>query len=216
MTMQFHSTYQMELNAGNALMAELGKRLQNLEKTKALTDKRYTQWSSVAAKPAPSSANEGAAPILGMIFSSFFETLFGGMPIMQAFDGMVGDSMQGLGTLGVMGAEDGAHASLQRTGQINHSLKSARIKQHGAASKRQADQMEMLRMMMHMMMNMMAEQNGDASGEGEESLVPDALRDPKMARFKQNRHSISCVRTLFQREAEITAPRFEAPRYNYA
>ena len=53
----------------------------------------------------------------------------------------------------------------------------------------------------------------------QEEIAGDVLRRPRVAQFKQNRHSpaMDCIRSAFERSANtITPPLFAQPRYRMA
>lgn len=225
MTMQLTTTFQMDATA-NAIHIDLEKTLQgalkNLQKTKDRTDARYAQWRDIAAQPAPmpvAPSPAESAPMAGMLLAALLDNLFGGLPLFQLFGGMMGDGISGAAGLGMMATADDtttSKESLHRSAGLNSALKHSQVKKYRNASASQQAQMQLLQEMAALLlMNMAAQQRGETTtdGEGDEGLVPDVLRHPKMARFKQNRHSMSCIRTLFSHETDITVPRFTAPRY---
>ena len=82
--------------------------------------------------------------------------------------------------------------------------------------KTQTDKMKTLKQMALMILAAMQEDAAEGTSEGRsggsDDVVPDVLRDPKVARFKQNRHSMNCVRTMFQRQAGQVTSIYPVPR----
>jgi hypothetical protein len=72
------------------------------------------------------------------------------------------------------------------------------------AQTRQAEELAQMKQMMMAILALMLSQQRNARRDAE--IVPDVLRDPKLARFKQNRQSLSCIKTLFARQADLVAP----------
>lgn len=186
----------------------------------------------------PTSGDTSGADILSCLLGSLFMDFFLGMPLFQGLGGGMGMGMgagfseatQGLAHIGVMNAVDSQNTAphlrgmpkASRSTSFDDILITAQQTEHLQAVANQTNkmrQMVMLRQMMAMLLTQMVnaqDQEEGKSGGGSDGLVPDVLRDPKLARFKQNRQSISCIRTLFQRQSDMIAPRHSAPQYKFA
>lgn len=231
MTVQTSPLYSMNIQTGNQLLKEINKAIQTAQagasknaKHPFAMPKAPKQNEMVAEAPA---TNNGGGDIFSCLIGSLFlDMFFGGMPIMSG----MGEATRGLAQIGLMNGVEAAHETQQprkmrmnpapqRAVSFDDVLMTAQQTEHLQAVASQTNkmrQMVMLRQMLamlvaQMMNNMQEEGEGKSGGDG--GLVPDVLRDPKLARFKQNRQSISCIRTLFQRQTASLKPAFSGAQY---
>lgn len=221
MTVQTSPLYSMNIQAGNQLLKEINKAVQSAQGQMKKNAKHPFAMPAAQAAPAkPATADNGGGDIFGALLGSIFLDMFFGMPMMQG----LGDASRGLAQIGLMNAiedeqpEQRMRKPAPRAASFDEILMTAEQTEHLQAVASQTNkmrQMVMLRQMMAMLMAqiMNAQEEGEGkSGSGEGGLVADVLREPKLARFKQNRQSISCIRTLFQRQsAMVSAPKFSVP-----
>lgn len=212
------------IDAGDALMKQIAAQLQAMQQAntmpQATTQANSKDWLSFVEEPKTvSDSNDFVASTLVTVL---LDSLFG----FGLFSSM-GQAAQGVAQMTAMEhATRGnqPNGQLQRTAMLNDELNKRAFAMNTSGQKKQTQQMKMLQQMMAMLlMNMLSNQSEDeGSDEGEgmvrakkkqNDVVNDVLRHPTMARFKQNRQSIACIRTMFQRQADIVAPKFAAPRY---
>jgi hypothetical protein len=190
-----------------ALLQEMLKEmavLQN-EQRRQQQQQKQNSWRNIA-KPQESAMD----PLLGMLLSSM---LFGGL-----FGGF-GDMGQNLGALGQLGMLNAAEGSSDATpmDQTTDRMAQMSLMNTVMSGNKSGGGMDMMSVVLMIMILKALTQNGEAQGEtggnGGEMLAPDILRHPKMARFKQNRQSISCSKTLFKRQMnDVFAPRHGTPK----
>lgn len=208
------------IDAGDALMKQIADQLQAMEQIKKATQK---DWQSlVQSTAAPQASGNGSNDFMATtLVTVLLDSLFGfGM-----FSGM-GDAAHGMAQMTAMEHTTRGNGQMQRTAQLNEELNKRAFALSTGSQKKQTQQIKMLQQMMAMLlMNMLSSQSGEDEGseEGEmfkakaknDDMVHDVMRHPAMARFKQNRQSIACIRTMFQRQADIVTPKMNAPRYAF-
>ena len=211
MTISFNDFNASTVNTGESLLHELTRSLRTTQATQAQTKARYGQWRAMA-NPAPTETATGMI-FETMLMSLLMQTLFG-MPMLSGF-GVSDDAIHGLGALGSgMHHEqsDRQSHSIEKAALINQALvdaQRARMTQLSHTQSAKTQQLTaMKRAIATLLISLMNAEEDTGSSEGDEGLVPDVLRHPKLARFKQNRHSISCVRTMFKNQANAVVPQF--------
>lgn len=169
----------------------------------------------------------------GMLAGLVVDGFFGGLPM--------SDMMKSLAQFGAMNAQEDYNDSnaspeayfaaqqkemrrkmQKQKGPVAFDELTAMMQQEEAldtvlAEQSQVQQLEMLKYMaMMLMMQIMQQERALQTPKSDHGMATDVLRHPKMARFKQNRQSVSCIRTLFQREMRHVAPRMNAPKCTLA
>lgn len=203
--------YSMTMKAGESLVGDLERALAEIQASQIKTKTRFQDWKTVAKAPRdPQSTQLIDAGMMGF----FLDFLFG----MPMFSG-VSDAAQGMMQVGLMAHQDMGRANAKPSSiSFEDLLSSQRRVMNGALSdqKSQAAQMKKMRqmamLMLWMMMNQDDSDGSQGESEGHEMIATDVLRHPKLARFKQNRHSLSCIREMFQNQAVSVAPRFDTLR----
>lgn len=217
MTDQMTPLYSMSMKTGESLIRDLERQLSAVAVTQAKTKAKFQNWKAVVKQPQD---NEASGLVEAGMMGFFLDFLFG-MPI---FSG-VSEAAKGMLDIGLM-----AHSA---TGKENSNtmpdmaMLNALIGGQGrkrdqalSGQTMQAANMKKMRtvVMMMVMMMMQDAENTESGGSGEGSMLTgdmmaaDVLRHPKLARFKQNRHSLACIREMFQVQAEAVIPKFNAPR----
>lgn len=230
MTVQTNPMYSMNIQSGAQLLKEINKAIQTAQDSQV---KKPKHPYAVPTKQSnemtgfQTSADNGGGEMMSCLLGTMFLDMLFGMPVFQG----LGDASRGLAQIGLMSAQEDEHEKPvlrsvpkqpQRVASFDEILMAAQQTEHLKAVASQTNkmrQMAMMRQMLAMLLTQMLTQQDQTegkSGSGEGGLVPDVLRDPKLARFKQNRQSISCIRTLFARQASMTAPKFQAPKFNFA
>lgn len=211
--------YNMNVVAGEALMNQIALQLKVMQDAKTTTQKRYSDWRSIAYEPAPSAQQSNE-----LIATSLVTVLLDGLFGMGLFSGL-GDAAHGMAQMTAMEHASRGNSQLQRSAQLNEALNKRLFQTSQGAQNGQTQQMKLLQQMMAMLlMSMLTQQGGDETGsaggsKGQQAnaknadVVPDVLRHPAVARFKQNRQSIACIRTMFQRQADVVTPKFQALKY---
>jgi hypothetical protein len=194
------------LEAGEAMMKEISAQMNALRATKKTNIKRHTDWRKLTEEPAPMHRPEN--DMMGLsILSMLLQCLFG-LPV---FAGL-GETAKGLLQFGIMGAVDEENPTLSHVKRLNKTLNDTQFNKAMNKNADQIQQMEMVKAITALLIAHMGghtEEESTSGGSSDDGLIPDVLRHPTVARFKQNRHSMSCVRTLFQRQAEAVAPRLK-------
>jgi hypothetical protein len=209
--------FSMSMKAGESLMQDLTRAVAASQAAQVKTKTRFQNWKAVVKQPQDAQAT---ALVEAGMMGFFLDFLFG-MPI---FSG-VSDAAKGLLDIGLMGHSDMGRdnmSAMPDMAALNALISSQSHRRDGALSsqRNQTAQMKKMRQMVMMMLLMMmqdAENGGSGDSEGVSlsqapEFAQDVLRHPKLARFKQNRHSLACIRTMFQNQADTVAPRFNAPR----
>ena len=220
MSAQTTPLYTMSIPSSEALLKEVTEQLAAVQKAQQQNKRRYQNWKSVANNP------QGHDSMMSgnMLFSFLLEGLFG-LPFFSGFS-EIGQGMAHMGAMQLSDQPDTRKVAdpydLDMTDRAY-----GKASKHNAAQQKQLEMWQQMTMMLILMMMQQLQQQQGESGSGGavgpdrfgmpkrkgEDLVPDALRDPKMARFKQNRATISCIRTMFQRQADAVVPRYSAPKY---
>lgn len=235
MTGQTTELFAANLRDSESLMQDLAKSLAKLEAAQKITQraaKAHSQWRPSA----PSQSDPGTQAMMNSLLTTFLLDGLFGMPMVSSMfqnpmlAGMA-EPMHALAQVGMMmGMEDedeiepGFYVPSPKAQKAAHfddvvfaAEKKAYMKAVTAQKNQKRQMVMMKRMVMMLMLQIMQQQNEDEEGGGGEALVPDALREPKLARFKQNRQSVSCIRTLFMRQADIVSvPRVRAPHLRCA
>jgi hypothetical protein len=208
MSMNFnHLTAQTTLS-GESLVREINRSILSIQNTTKSTQSRYKTWTMQAK--APQRSGSGETPMATMfemtLMSCLVHALFG-LPMMQGL-GLADQTVDALGYVA-----GGAHHSLAdgrfapRTvrgpGAHMMALEQHRVQNALSSQKDKVGELlSMKEMIMALLILMLAgETKGDSGKGGEDMLAPDVLRHPKLARFKQNRHSLDCIRSMFQEQA---------------
>jgi len=206
--------FSMSMKAGESLMQDLERAILSSQNAQVKTKQRFQNWKAVVKQPADT---QSVALVEAGLMGFFLDFLFG----MPMFSGM-SDAAKGLLDVGLM-----AHSDMGRDKQstmpdmsaLNELISMQSHRRDAAISghKSQAAQMKKMRQMVMLMVLMMMQDSEEGSGETggrAPEYAQDVLRHPKLARFKQNRHSLACIRTMFQNQADSVAPRFtgRAPR----
>ncbi len=216
MTISFNDFNAAAQLTGESLLQELNRSILKTASGRKTTQSRYGNWRASTTGNASSGETPGGMVFETLMMSLLMQTLFG-LPMFQGF-GFSNDTVQGLAALG-----SGLHHSAASDGpremfdgpSISQSLMNSQRTRFQNASRAQDARVDQLQdMKKHILLIltwlMLQEEKGD-SGEGE-AIAPDILRHPKLARFKQNRHSMECIRTLFKNQAAVVTPVFGAPR----
>ena len=212
MTQQLTPLYSMSMKAGESLMQDLSRAIQQTQNSQLKTKERFQNWKAVVKQPADA---QGGSLVEAGMMGFFLDFLFG----MPMFSG-VSDAAKGLLDIGLMAHSDTAKdnkSQMPDLGALNALISGQAHRRDAAISgqKMQSAQMKKMRQMVMLMVLMMMQDSEETSGETggrAPEYAQDVLRHPKLARFKQNRHSLSCIREMFQHQAGTVAPRFNAPR----
>lgn len=205
------------VEAGEAMIQNITAQMQALRAVKKKNHQRHTDWRALMeeehyAPVAPTQTMDMSSMSLLMML---LQCLFG-LPV---FGGM-GEMLKGVIEVAALNMADENNPNMARIKQINKTLSDTQYHKAMRGNQNQMQQMEMIKQITTLLMMQM--QNGHQDDEDESAggstgqshgLAADVLRHPTMARFKQNRQSVSCIRTLFQRQVEQVAPSYSAPRY---
>lgn len=231
MTIQSTPLYSMNVKAGTQLLEEITKAVQSVKSdaVKAPVKKHPHARPQAERKDNPFDLG-GSGDMLGFMMGSMFLDMLFGMPMLS----MLGEGSHGLAQVGMMNMleddrmrreKNKAHKEIMpmpRAASFDEVVMAAERSeclQAVAAQKNKMRQLVMLRQLMAMLMEQMntaQDESDEGKGDGTDGLVVDVLREPKMARFKQNRQSMACIRTLFARQSTIVVPKMNAPRYAFA
>jgi hypothetical protein len=214
MTISFNDLNASAMMSGEALIAELNRSILGMQKAKTGTSTKYTNWRA-RANAGPAGETPSGLVFETLFMSLMFHSLFG-MPMFSGL-GLGQEAATGLGALGSALHHDMAPHDMNTAEHVvNTALLAEQKKRFEAISSAQNAQLsefgDMKKMLMLLMAWMMAQQQSGKSGSGDsEQVAPDVLRHPKLARFKQNRHSMDCIRSLFKDQAATVTPLFKAP-----
>ena len=218
------TSLQPMINDSHALLAQLVLNMRQTQMQANVTQNQYQAWRGQARPQAFLRSgnvddNSITANLLEAVLSQFVMGDIFGIPLT--------DTAQGL-----MMAAQSAHGAESPTrypqAQVQRYENDALIEQayamfYGAAmdeqQQKQAQAAKLQETLMLLLLSMILEQkNAHAAAQKPktEEVVPDVLRHPRVARFKQNRHSIDCIREAFSRQVETMMPRFDKPRYRPA
>lgn len=214
------SVFNSTLQNGEELLAQLVEALRESNQQTRATKSRYQNWRGQAKPQAFVRDGQNAG---GSLFEAMFtEMVLGGLFGMPMFGSMAPGMVEGLhgasltGMVGRGAQEDSTAAELQRF------IEDSDLEDHYAElceqvlAAQRAQQLEMTRQKKMLLLAMMALLM-QTPAKPREELAQDVLRHPARARFKQNRHSIDCIKSAFARQADsVLAPRFTAPKYRMA
>lgn len=198
--------YTMSIASSESLLQELVQSLATVRTTQQKNTRKYQNWRAVANNPATQNDQMMGG---NMLFNFLLEGLFG-MPLFAGLS----DMTQGMAHMGAMSLTD-REQERRVVDPYSMDLADAAYENARARNKAQEKQLQMwqhMAMLMLMAMLQQQAQQGEKSGDAD-GLVPDILRHPTMARFKQNRASVACIRTMFQRQADAVTPSYQAPKY---
>ena len=226
MTLTTTPTYSLNFDASQVLFQDISKaqatiaRMTKRTKAKVKTPKRRAKPVAKAKKTTPADPAAGTLTTC-LLGSILLDTLFG-LPL---FSGL-SEATQGLAHVGLLGAQESYKEAYQEPAakkapksraapvastfrDMTLAAKQEELLEMLLAQMGQAEQLALLKQMTKTLMAHIAMQRRSAPGlTPVQELVPDAYREPKMGQFKQNLHSVSCIRTLFARESRITAPKY--------
>ena len=217
MTISFNDLNASAMMSGESLMAELMHSIQATQRVKSGTSAKYTNWRAKASSTNPAVETPSGLIFETLFMSFMFHSLFG-LPMFSGFH-LGQDAATGLGALGSALHHDMAPSDAKTMERfVNQALLSEQKKRFDDISSAQNAQLsefgDMKKMLMLLMAWMVSQQNGGKSDSGEsEHVAPDILRHPKLARFKQNRHSMDCIRSQFKSQAATVTPLFGSPSF---
>lgn len=203
------SLYSLEgsLNQGHHLADQLVKALRQSQNGYNQTKNRHQAWR------AKSQPDNDMSEMFGALLG---DTMFAGAlssPLMDLVEGLI-DVMHA-------NQENTPRAARQREEkaaqhyEVDAEMEEAYttlVTQILRAHKEQQEQLQKTQRMLVLTMAAMLKE--EHAKKQDHDIAADVLRKPAVARFKQNRHSMDCIRTAFANQAEsIAAPRFNAPRY---
>ena len=198
------------LAEGHELIAQLTATLRHAQHETRHTKSQLKQWRA-QSKPTPHTNDTSS-----MMMSSLLGGLFG-LPL---FDSLSPAIAQGLQAAVLMdGANDSRSDRSRSRYQIDQTLEDhysdlfhAFLSEQTIHQKTMKHQKKMV--LMALLAMLMQEEDTEHAPE---LVAGDVLRRPSYARFKQNRHSMDCIREAFQRQADsVTTPQFNRPRYRMA
>lgn len=203
-----------------ALLADMNAAMTALQGRRRDNAQRRREWQALKRDNAPSSLGGSMSGVMfeNMLMGLLVESLFG-MPVFSGLD-LSDETVRSLGFLGTAmhhdmtekkGADDKQNDP-DRDPILDEFIsmaaldgQKARLDNADARHAAQMAELQQLKRLIMVLMAAMAAQNRDKARKRDADLVPDVLRDPKMARFKQNRHSMACIKTLFKRQVAQVA-----------
>lgn len=201
-----------------ALLTMLQTSMRQNARAQQQTRTRYQAWRAQpkAGTPSGNMMLEAMAPALFDAFLGFLFTT----PLLAPLGAGPEEAMIA-GT--AYGAWDGMTTRKPAT-EFNHYVLNDAVNEAQAktfdetieAQDAQAQQLETLQQITILLLQLLQQQQKATSTKAEATLASDVLRHPQLARFKQNRHSLDCIRTEFAKTADVVAPKFCGSRYTLA
>ncbi len=215
------SAFTGTLHKGEELLSQLIEALRESNEQTRKTKRHYQQWR---AQPKPQAfLRDQQSAAGGMLESVLTEMVLGslfGMPMFISLSSAMVDGLHGAALTSMVGRgaqEESPHAELQEFMLDAETEEEYAAMCAQALAAQQAQQQEMSRQKKLLLMALVTLLMQPDTAKPRENVVPDVLRHPARARFKQNRHSIDCIRSAFSRQADsVLAPRFSAPKYRMA
>lgn len=211
-------------------MAQIALQLKDMQVNKVQTKQRYSDWRSIVAEePAKPSYAHGNDMMATSLVTVLLDCLFGG-GFFSSMGGL-GDVLHGAAQMGGMEATTRpTHKpvqNLERQAEMNEQLNKMAYQRAMSGANGQNAQMQLMQQMIAMLlMNMLSNQQGSGEGKtggskgqsvaAKSDVVPGAFCNGTsvvLSQLKQNRQSICCIRTMFQRSADIITPKFETLKY---
>jgi hypothetical protein len=198
------------------LLADMNAAMATLKGRRKETAARRRDWQALKKENTPAVVGLPSGVMFeNMLMGLLVEGLLG-LPVFSGLD-LADETVRGLGFLGTALHHDAAEKDghpIRDDAPVLESFLSmavldgqkARLDNTDAAHKMQMAELAQLKKMMLMLMAAVAAQNRARDADRNADLVPDVLRHPKIARFKQNRHSMTCIKTMFQRQSNMMAP----------
>ncbi len=193
---------------GRNVLRDLDRELKKSRTARRTTVKSRSEWRK---KNAPSSDGMGISGVAfeNMLMGLLCQSLFG-LPMMAGL-GLTDDTVQALGFLGTALHHDATEKKENSSADVVEMVSTALLASEGAAfdaaetaQARQEAELAQLRKMVMLLMAAMVAQQRRAPRE---DVAADVLREPNIARFKQNRQKIACIQTLFARQADMVMPK---------
>lgn len=221
--MRNQPAFPITLQAGQELAVQLLAALRDSQQQTRSTNNHYQAWRG-QSRPQAFLREDGGGlfeAMLTEVIMAGLGTLFGGTPL---FDTMHSMSQVAYGTNIAMRSDNTTQAEIQRF-ESDKALEAAYALIHAETLQKQAEQQQKLAKTQKMLAAMMKALDEQANDEPlfphrpQEEIAGDVLRRPRVAQFKQNRHSpaMDCIRSAFERSANtITPPLFAQPRYRMA
>jgi len=235
MTTQIPQFLGLDLAGSEAVLAELTRTMHAMQKAqqgKLRAKKDFQQWraapsATTAFRPAPR-RDEGMDTMMNMFLGGvLFASIMGpeGLGGMAPMLGMFGALMMQQNCSGAYASEE----TVAMDFFMQQNMPKNQPKMFSDLTL-EAEQAEMMQQMMgtkpnmafvrqlHAMLAMqVAQQQRDAEQQlsKKQDIVPDVLRKPEMAQFKQNRQSMVCTRTMIRRQTKEMLGA-KAPAYKYA
>jgi hypothetical protein len=134
--------------------------------------------------------------------------MFFGLPIFEGLQ-MADETARALGMLGTAAHHEGSSTkSPSRSNErvfsdMLHAVEEMELAEAETVQEAQARELADIKKMLMAVMAMMMMQQRERK---DEDVAADVLRAPSFARFKQNRHSLDCVRSQFSQQLRMTAP----------
>lgn len=214
------SQTQKTVQMGEDLVAQILDALRDSQQITRTTKHRHQQWRATAKPQAFVRDNQNAgADMFGALFAEMVLGGVFGLPMFGQLNAGLTEAMHGAaltGTVGRGAEENATFDGIQEFVADNgmEEMYASICEQVLAAQRAQQSELSRNKKMLLMAMMTMLLQEERAPRE---EIVPDILRKPAVARFKQNRHSIDCIRSAFARQADsVVAPHFTAPKYRMA
>jgi hypothetical protein len=186
--------------------------LQKSQRATRTTKNRYQAWRGQSK---PTTSNDTSALLLNTLLGGLF-----GAPIFDSLGPALTDMLEGAMITNAADTAIRPSREEARRYVADHAMEEAYADLFSQfIAEQQAQQREMNKNKKMLMLAMLAilMQDDDQEEEPELVVAGDVLRRPSYARFKQNRHSMDCIRSAFARQADsVTAPVFKGPRYMMA
>lgn len=198
------------LRDGQNVLRDLDRDLKKSQAARRTTQKRRSEWRK---QNAPQGDNLGISGVMfeNMLMGLLCQSLFG-LPMLSGL-GFADETIQALGVLGTALHHDATEKNdapemdeAETVSALLLAAERAQFDNAEDAQSRQAAELAHLKKMVTVLMAAMVLQQRRAPRE---EMVSDVLREPNIARFKQNRQNLSCVKTLFARQAQMVAPKLQ-------
>jgi hypothetical protein len=219
--MRNQSPSPITLQVGQELAVQLLAALRDSQQQTRTTKNHYQSWRGQSRPQAfiREDGNGMFEAMLTEVIMAGLGVVFGGTPLFDTIHNM---SQIAYGTNAAMRNDAAPELDIQRF-EADKALEAAYALIHAETLQRQTKQQQKLAKTQEMLAAMMHALEEQANDEplfpfrAQEELAGDVLRRPRYAQMKQNRHSMDCIRSAFERSANtITPPLFAQPRYRMA